>query len=149
MNIEYAWNGLQAVQRSQEDLFFQVPIAVDLFTSQFFRQFISPSNERNYSLIIGAATYQWKFTIELPPDYQLGKHPLDVDLQNPAGSYKAIYAIDQGVLSIHRTLTLNDAVYPAEAYSNVADLLIAAIKDRDAIFSFTPAPVKKFPGIRS
>lgn len=149
MNIQYAWNGLQAVQRFQEELLFQVPIAVDLFTSTFFRQFLSSSQERYYPLIIGAGIYQWNFTIELPPDYQIAKHPLDVDAQNPAGSYIASYTVYDGFLHVKRTLTLRSNVYERAAYANVADLLIVAIKDRDAIFSFAPVPVKAFPGIQN
>lgn len=149
MNIEYAWNGLQAVQHFEEELLFQVPIAVDVFTSHFFMQFLSLSSPRQYPLIIGATTYQWDFTIDLPLDYQIGKHPLDVDIKSPQGSYTAAYTVYNGALHIKRVLTLNHNVYPAVAYANVADLLMALIKDRNSIFSFVPIPVKEFPGLRN
>lgn len=147
LKIEYGWEGEHVTQPSGEDLLFQVPSMIDLFTSKFFLQFLSTTGSRSYPLIIGSGIYEWSYSIEIPEGYLMKKKPANVNMINPAGSYIVAYSCQEKTLQIHKKLEILKNVYSPEEYANIAMLLTQWIQDAYFIFHLTPIPVEDFPGI--
>ncbi len=143
MKIEYVWEGAEVVQRFQEELIFQVPIAVDFCSPHFFLQYLSPTHARTYPIIMGAAIYQWVDQIQLPLGYTMLKMPGDVTIENSAGTYKASYQLsNRGLLTLRRELRIHHNVYPPDAYDDLSALLQESLRDRKTVLSCGPTPAQ-------
>ncbi len=146
MVINYTWQANTVAQASSEQLLFLVPAGPDLFPIQFFNNFLNQTGTRRFPIVVGAGIFDWNNTLTLPVSYQMKALPRNLNFTNRAGNYTANYAVTNGQLKVHRTLTLARNVYQPSEYLDLYTLLSNAIRDTNAILSIAPIAVP-FPGI--
>jgi hypothetical protein len=118
------------------EVFLPIPTGLDLDPPARLRELLSPK-PRRHSVFTEARDDRWTTTLTLPPGFAVTRLPVDVDVSNDVGSYRARYVSEGRQVRVERRFVLDRSVVPPEQAKALEALVYAAGDDSRAVLGAT------------